>query len=387
MKYITTIVIERMKRFMKKFSFKGLAAVLAAAIVLTSCAVLFGVAADTTPLADEGVTEAETMVGENDSQYTPVSSSPTTSPHGGDYYSAAADMNHDMVLNSADARFILRLAAHIEWVKQPRYLPAGTIFGDIDENGKVNAADARWTLRVGAKLNTVPEVIEQTINKPVPTTTAAPTTVTETDPSSVSTTVTTTTAAPTTTANPLELTMPICEEFVVKMKSTEGVSYTVASDGTTCYVKSDDLLKGFSVIVDRAGSIYVLNEGNKEFTEFGAEFSRKILGVTAESVRDFVKSVAVPEFGVFDDCTTKTEIVRDLPMTVAERNGSKFYFFADGELTKISAKTIKDKATDFTVSEYVEDSSGYTSIPDGFTAKTSNEFIITYGLDFILNRF
>ena len=309
-----------MKRFMKKLSFRGIAAVLVTAIVLTACVVMFGVAADVAPLTGDGVTEVATA--EGDSQYTPISSSPTTSPQSGDYYSAAADMNRDMVINSADARFILRLAARIEWVRQPRYLPAGAIFGDIDENGKVNAADARWTLRVAAKLNTVPEVIEQTINKPVPTTTAAPTTVPSS--SDVAPTVTTTTAAPTTTENPLELKMPICEEFVVKMKSTEGVSYTVASDGTTCYIRSDDLLKGFTVIVDRAGSIFVLNDANKDYTEFGASFSSKILGVTAENVRNFVKGVAVPEFGIFEGCTTKTEIVRDLPMTVAERNGSKF---------------------------------------------------------------
>ncbi|MBQ6163075.1 MAG: hypothetical protein IK118_07270 [Clostridia bacterium] len=404
---------------MKKLSFRGFALVLTVAILLSACAVMFGVAADAQPTTAVGLTEgvtgeaslqptaepgltgsgstdaasqpaAETQQngnenGELDSQYTPISSSPTTSPHNGDYYSDAADMNRDMVLNSADARFILRLAARIEWVKQPRYLPAGTIFGDIDENGKVNAADARWALRVAAKLNTVPEVIEQTLKKPEPTKPAV--TTSEDEQTQVAPTATTTTAAPTTTKNPLELEMPICEEFVVKMKSSEGVSYLVASDGLTCYIKSDDLIKGFSVMVDRSGSIYVLNDSDQVFTEFGAKFAGNNLGITAENVRNFVKSVAVPEFGVFEDCKQTTEVIKDIPFTVAERDGVKFYFYADGELTKITAKTLKDKATSFTVSEYSADAEKYITVPEGYASKNSNEFILRYGIDFLLNKF
>lgn len=369
---------------MKKFSFRSLAAVLAAALTLTVCAVVFGAAAET-PVGADGATAAPTEIATADgaSQYTPISSSPTTSPDGGDYYSAAADMNHDMVINSADARFILRLAARIEWVKQPRYLPAGMIFGDMDENGKVNAADARWTLRVAAKLNTVPEVIEQTLAKPVPSTTQAPTTAA---PSTAPTTVTTT-AAPTTTSNPLELEMPICDEFAVKMKTTENVSYVVASDGTACYVRSDDLLKGFSVLVDRVGTIYVINDANKEYCKFGAPFASKILGISAEKVRAYVEKVAVPEFGVFENCKKSTEIIKDIPMTVAERDGVKFYFYADGQLTKIVGKTLKDAATDYTVSEYTDDASAYTSLPENYAAKSSNEFILKYGIDFLTSKF
>ena len=369
---------------MKKLSFRSIAAVLTAVLTLTVCAVVFGTAAEV-PAAADGTTAAPTEFATADgaSEYTPISSSPTTSPDTGDYYSAAADMNHDMVINSADARFILRLAARIEWVRQPRYLPAGMIFGDMDENGKVNAADARWTLRVAAKLNTVPEVIEQTIAKPVPTTTQAPTTA---EPSKDSTTVTTT-AAPTTTANPLELEMPICDEFAVKMKTSENVSYTVASDGTACYIKSDEPLKGFAVFVDRAGTIYVINDANKEYCKFGAPFASKVLGVSAEQVRAYVEKVAVPEFGVFENCKKSTEIVKDIPMTVAERDGVKFYFYADGELTKIVGKTLKDNATDYAVSEYTDDASAYTSLPEDYAAKNSNEFILKYGIDFLTAKF
>lgn len=365
---------------MKKFSFRVLAAALVVAVMLSVFALTFGTAADVKS-AGEGTTDYSMT--NPDTQYTPISSSPTTSPRGGDYYSAAADMNRDMVLNSADARFILRLAARIEWVRHPRYLPAGTVFGDIDENGKVNAADARWTLRVAAKLNTVSEVIAQTMNKPVPTKPTDPT-----SPSTPGSSVApTTTAAPTTTENPLELKMPICEEFVVKMKTTGGSSYIVASDGVNCYIKTDDMLKGFAVFVDRSGNIFVISDAEKEYTEFGAEFSRKLLGITAESVRDFIKRYAVPEFDVFDGCKVSQEIIKDIPMTIAEKNGSKFYFYADGELAKIVAKDLSGKTTDMTVSEYSDDASSYTSLPAKYTAKNSSEFIIFHGLDLIMNKF
>ena len=369
---------------MKKFSIKCLVAALAAAIMLTSCIAVFGAAADVQPAAEAGATETEALGapgGEIETEYTPISDSLTTSPHSGDYYSVAADMNHDMVLNSADARFILRLAAKIEWVKTPRYLPAGMIFGDIDENGRVNAADGRWALRVAAKLNTVQEVIEQAAKMPVPTTTEAPTT----EAPSSEPTAAPTTAAPTT--NPLELTEPLCEEFYLKLKATDGTVYVVACDGVNCYIKSNDLLKGFGVLVDREGSIYVINDENKEYTQFGAAFSQKILGFSAQSVRDFVKAIAVPEFNVFEDCKLTEETIKDIPYTVASRRGAKFYFFADGTLAKITAKNLKDKSVDFSITKYSDDAASTVAIPEEYKSQNSNVFILKYGIDFLTNKF
>ena len=140
-------------------------------------------------------------------------------------------------------------------------------------------------------------------------------------------------------------------------------------------------------LVDRVGTIYVINDANKEYCKFGAPFASKILGISAEKVRAYVEKVAVPEFGVFENCNKSTEIVKDIPMTVAERDGVKFYFYADGQLTKIVGKTLKDAATDYTVSEYTDDASAYTSLPENYAAKSSNEFILKYGIDFLTSKF
>lgn len=295
-----------------------------------------------------------------------------------DYYSRIADMNEDWMLNSADARRILRLAVGLDWVKDPDWLPKGTIFGDMDENGFLNTADARGALRVALKLNTVSEIIAAATPTPEPTPSV---TVPSGSDATTTTTAETTTQPVETTTNPNAVVQPLCDPFAVRLTAS-GVTYTLASDGLNCYMAASDVLDGLGIYVDADGNMYLLNTADEEYAPFTGDLLTK-LGYTPEKIRDFVVSFAMPEFGVFDGWTVSEEVEDMIPYTVATRGDVSYRFYADGSLYRVDGKTYSGGDVTFTEIEEVEDLSVYTEILDDYSAISTNMFILKNGLSII----
>lgn len=71
------------------------------------------------------------------------------------------DVNNDGKINSADARYVLQIAAKLEELQ-----PDTLLYGDVNGDGKITSADARRLLRIAANLDTVPpNAIDGTLNE------------------------------------------------------------------------------------------------------------------------------------------------------------------------------------------------------------------------------
>ena len=341
--------------------------------VLTGLAVFsFAVAAED-PDAFENVTGEVPDIATGESDVTDDSF--VTSPNKSDYYTRIADMNEDWVLNTADARNILRLAVGLDWAREPDWLPKGCVFGDIDDNGVVNTSDARAALRVGVKLNTVDEVIEMAANRPKPSVPSTePTETTEpTKPSDPATTEP--------VKNPDKVDGLICEPFALEMKSVSGASYVIASDGRNCFVRVPELLSGLGVYVDEEGVVYLVdNEG--EYAAFTGDLLKK-LGVTPASVRAFAAAYSVPEFGYFDGFEVSEEVIDNIGFTVAEKDGVAFYFYPDGSFLKVVGDNWEDKEITYTTISVPEDLTVYTDLSKLGSEISTNLFILKHGADIL----
>lgn len=297
-----------------------------------------------------------------------------------DYYSRLADMNEDWMLNSADARVILRLSARIDWVKDPGWLPKGEVFGDIDENGVVNSVDARWTLRVSARLNSVPEVIRLQAEQP-----NNPTRPTETAPTTAAPTTTPPTTVPPVTNGPDYVELPLCDEYLLEMKAGENESYLIATDGLSFYIKSADIAGGLAVFIDRDGNAYLLNDADKEYAKFRAD-TMKSIGAEIKKVRSFAVGLFVPglfELDSYSDYTVSTELVDLISYTVAQKGSTKIYYYGDGSIMKISAKNYGGTQKDFEVVRAEMSAESYLNILSDYQELNTNRFILKNGLDFL----
>ena len=81
------------------------------------------------------------------------------------------------------------------------------------------------------------------------------------------------------------------------------------------------------------------------------------------------------------------EVIKDIPLQVAAKDGVKFYFYGDGTLEKIVAKDFVGKTVDFTVEELSYEAAAYTELLNGYEAVSSNKFILKNGLSLISNMF
>lgn len=312
--------------------------------------------------------------------------SPETEINKADYYSRLGDMNEDWMLNSADARVILRLCARLDWEKDPGWLPKGAVFGDIGENGILNSADARWALRVSARLNTVPEVIQmdaELLTKPAATKPAEPSSSSDSSSTTAPTTVTTT-QVPTTT-NPNYVELPICDDMLLELKTADNKTVLIATDGLSFYVKSDEIAGSMSVFIDRDGKCYLLNDSDKEYAPM-QDNALKAIGVDLQKVRKYAAGLFIPDLDTINDYEgfkTGSETIEDIPYTVATKGKLKVYYYADGSILKVNAPNYADKAQEYTVSQLDADPSSYLDILNQYKEINSNLFIIKNGLDFI----
>lgn len=296
-----------------------------------------------------------------------------------DYYSRIADMNEDWMLNSADARRILRLAVGLDWVKDPEWLPKGMIFGDIDDNGVLNTADARGALRVSVKLNTVSEIVDGA--KPTPEPTPSVTVPSGSDATTTTAPATTTQPAETTT-NPNAVTGVLCEPYALRLTTASGASYILASDGRNCYMAMPDVMEGLGVYVAADGNMYLLNQTDKEYALFAGDLLTK-LGYTPSAVRDFVVGYSIPEFGIFEGWTVSREVQDMITYTVATRGDVSYWFYADGSFYCANGKTFSGSEVEFTAVEEIEDITEYTAILDDYSEISTNMFILKNGLSIL----
>ena len=78
-----------------------------------------------------------------------------------DYYFAVGDVNMDYILNAADARRIIRVAAKMDkFYPQGEWVGSNRMLGDADFDGKITANDARLVLRIAAGVMTVTQLYE-----------------------------------------------------------------------------------------------------------------------------------------------------------------------------------------------------------------------------------
>lgn len=290
-----------------------------------------------------------------------------------DYYSRNADMNEDWVLNSTDARVILRLAVGLDWVRDPDWLPKGTVFGDIDDNGVVNTSDARSALRVGLKLNTIDEILQIAATETRPT--APSTEPTETEPTEA-----TEPTEPEPTRNPDAVQGMVCEPYALELKAGSA-SYVMASDGRNCFVRVPELLNGLGVYAAEDGALYLV-DSEGEYAAFTGDLLDK-LGVTPQAVRDFVASYCLPEFGYFDGYTVREEIIDSIPFTVAEKDGVSFYYYADGSFLKIVGDDWSGAEKEYTTITVPENLTDYTELSNLGDEVDTNLFILKHGVDIL----
>ena len=307
---------------------------------------------------------------------------PTTSADKADYYSRIADMNEDWMLNTADARHILRLAVGLDWVKDPDWLPKGMVFGDIDDNGKLTTADARSTLRVSLKLNTVSEVVEAALSDPESTSSATVPSGSDAPDSTTTPAADTTTTQPAETTNPNAVVGYLCEPYAAQLTTASGASYVLASDGRNCYMALSDTLGGLGIYVDADGNTYLLNTADGEYALFSGDLLSK-LGYTPSRVRDFVSAYSLPEVGIFEGWTVSEEILDMIPYTVATRGDITYRYYADGSFYSATGVTFDGTEVEFTALEAFEDITDYTDILDDSSEISTNMFIIKNGLSIL----
>lgn len=352
---------------MKKKSYGIIAGFLA--FMLCAFATVGAFANSSVPQVSVDGIETEQTNAENSSDTDAISANKS------DYYTRIADMNEDWMLNSADARQVLRKALKLDWIKDPSWLPKGSVFGDIDANGTVNSTDARWTLRVALKLNTVQYAIDNA--KPY-TPPSVPSSNTSTKPSAPTESKPT---EPTTNEN--AVTKPLCEAFSLKVKTNTGVEYTVATNGLSVYIKSADVLKGISVLIQQNGQVYLVNEDDAEYTPV-ADKVLKRYKASAKDIQKFVASLYIPVYEEFDGYKVTSEIFDDIPYTAAEKNGVKFFFYADGSVDTLKGKTYGGKDAVFTVENFDDSPESYINILEDCKKVNSSIFLIKNDLPLAL---
>lgn len=298
-------------------------------------------------------------------------SSDALSVNKSDYYSRIADLNQDWMLNSADARLILRKVLKLDWVKDPSWLPKGSVFGDVEENGAVSSADSRWVLRISLKLSTVPEAKANA--KPVPSTTSSPSSATVTNAP-----ITTVPPEPTTHVN--NISNPICDEYTLDVTTSAGVKYSIATDGLNCYIKSSDIMSGVGVYIESSGQVYLVNEKDGEYTPVNDK-AINAYKVDTKDIRKFVACLYVPEFDIFTDCTVTKELLEGIiPLTVATKDGVKFYFYADGSMEKITGKDFAGNSVDFSVQSFTYDAQDSLNITEKYSKANTTVFLLKNNL-------
>lgn len=224
-----------------------------------------------------------------------------------DYYTPVGDVNMDYIMNAADARRILRVAAKLDYfVAQPEWVGKGETLGDINGDGKITPRDARTVLRIAARLETVNDIIKVTPTKP---------------------------------QNPLAPTNPSVKyetyaSYYVKAKVTVGTAkYGIecASDGKDYYAYSenDAIVKGYGFIVRQNGAIICVNDEAKSYVALPTDkLPAGSLQVPALDLRIF-------NFDDIDKLKTETKTIGGKKYTVVDFKVAKYYLDETETLVKV----------------------------------------------------
>ena len=280
-----------------------------------------------------------------------------------EFYFPVGDVNMDYILNAADARRIIRVAARMDtFVEQPDWVGStDRRLGDADFDGKITAADARYVLRISAGLLTVPELYQMVNERNaknasrIAAATTTPTLVYET----------TTAAATKETTN--------LATYYIKAKITNGdqsVTIESAVNGTDYYLYSEDISKEYAVM--RLGTEnYILDKSYKEYYKSTSAIGEASALVTA------LKDAYQLEITDFSDLTGLNTSKTD-DFTIIDFGSYKYYIDSLGELEKIELLEGTSVATTIEVVTFTTDSTeiaNIISVPADYTSLSFVEFI------------
>lgn len=281
----------------------------------------------------------------------------------GEYYFAVGDVNMDYILNAADARRILRVAAKMDkFYPQPDWVESkDRMLGDADFDGKVTANDARLVLRMAAGLLTVTQLYESVRARQArnaPPTYVAPVTQ----------------PAPATTKAPF-VPQPL-NGYYLKATVKQGgreTHVTAAVSGGDFYISVPEISEKYSVL-SKSGEYYIFDSENKTYYKSGS-----YLGLASSLVKSLSEnySFEIRDFSNLKELETVTED----GYTVVTMPAAKYYLNSKKELAKIELFNDTSAVTTIEVDEFSSESAKVTaamSVPDGYTEQSFVQFSETF---------